>query len=62
MILVDPKTRQPLPALDKDVRFMERVKARPHWQPGWRSGFDRAEDGTIVRMWFAPCLDECCKP
>ena len=57
ILLVDPETREPLPA--KPNREREIAYAATHWRPGWRSGFDRV-GGIPVSMWFAQCQDDCC--
>lgn len=62
--LLDPESREPLPAFDTDRKFMEevaaaRVRAR-HWRPGWVRWTARDKGGTAQAMYFAQCRDECC--
>jgi hypothetical protein len=59
MLLVDPETREALPAKPAVVRDMDREYAVSHWRPGWRSGF-KYEGNSPVSMWFAQCMDPCC--
>jgi hypothetical protein len=56
MTLVDPVTREPLPAKAGE---RPRNEQNDHWRPGWRSGFEY-ESGVPARMWFAMCKDDCC--
>jgi hypothetical protein len=58
MWLVDPVTREPLPALPS--REGELAYRKAHWRPGWRTGIERDERGIPVRIWFAECRDACC--
>lgn len=54
--LVDPETRQPLPAITGKPRRRDASRAN-HWR------MERDESGAVVRMSFRFCDDpECCQP
>jgi hypothetical protein len=51
MWLVDPRTKEPLPALDSERRFLERLRQRS-MEPRWVVEY---ENGVPVRMrWHDP--------
>lgn len=64
MWMVDPATREPLPAIDTDREYLERIQrlidAGNHWRKGWRTGIERDEAGRPLRMWFRQCAGPCC--